>query len=40
MEKKKLQNISIIALIISILPFATLIPAFLQIILPDGIRTV
>ena len=38
--EEKLQNISIIALIISILPFATLIPAFLQIILPDGIRTV
>ena len=40
MEKKKLQNISIIALIISILPFATLIPAFLLFLMPDGIRTV
>ena len=40
LQKISLQNISIIALIISILPFATLIPAFLQIILPDGIRTV
>lgn len=40
MEKKKLQNISIIALIISMLPFATLIPVFLQIVLPDGLRTV
>ena len=40
MEKKKLQNISIAALIISVLPFATLIPVFLQIVLPDGLRTV
>lgn len=40
MEKKKLQNISIAALIISALPFATLIPVFLQIVLPDGLRTV
>ena len=30
MEKKKLQNISIAALIISVLPFATLIPVFLK----------
>ena len=40
MEKKKLQKISIAALIISVLPFATLIPVFLQIVLPDGLRTV
>ena len=40
MEKKKLQNISIAALIISMLPLATLIPVFLQIVLPDGLRTV
>ena len=40
MEKKKLQNISIAALIISVLPFATLIFVFLQIVLPDGLRTV
>ena len=40
MEKKKLQNISIAALIITVLPFATLIPVFLQIVLPDGLRTV
>ena len=39
MEKKKLQNISMVALIISMLPFATLIPVFLQIVLPDGLRT-
>ena len=40
MEKKKLQNISIAALIISVQPFTTLIPVFLQIVLPDGLRTV
>ena len=40
MEKKKLQSISIVALFISMLPFATLIPVFLQIKLPDGLRTV
>lgn len=40
MEKKKLQNISIAALMISMLPFAALIPAFLQIVLPDGLRMV
>ncbi len=40
MEKKKLQNISIAALIISLLPFVTLIPVCLQIVLPDGLRTV
>lgn len=40
MEKKKFQTMSIAALIISVIPFATLIPAFLKIILPDGLRTV
>lgn len=40
MEKKELQNISIVALIISLLPLATLIPVFLQIVLPDRLRTV
>lgn len=40
MEKKKLQNISIAALMISMLPFAALIPAFLQIVLPHGLRMV
>lgn len=40
MGKKKLQNISIAALIISLLPLATLIPVCLQIVLPDGLRTV
>lgn len=40
MEKKKLQNMSIAAFIISLLPFVTLIPVCLQIVLPDGLRTV
>ena len=40
MEKKKLQSISIVALIVSILPLATLIPSFLHLSLADGVRTV
>lgn len=40
MEKKKYQSISIAALIVSILPLATLIPSFLHLSLADGIRTV
>ena len=40
MEKKKLQSISIAALIVSILPLAALIPSFLHLSLSDGIRTV
>ena len=40
MEKKKLQSISIAALVVSILPLAALIPSFLHISLSDGIRTV
>lgn len=40
MEKKKLQSISIAALVVSILPLATLIPSFLHLSLADGIRTV
>lgn len=40
MEKKKLQSISIAALIVSILPLATLVPSFLHLSLSDGIRTV
>lgn len=40
MEKKKLQSISIAALIVSILPLATLIPSFLHLSLADGIRIV
>ena len=40
MEKKKLQSISIAALIVSILPLAALVPPFLHLSLSDGIRTV
>ena len=40
MEKKKLQSVSIAALIVSILPLAALIPSFLHLSLSDGIRTV
>lgn len=40
MEKKKLQTMSIAALIISVIPFVALIPAFLKIVLPNGLRTV
>lgn len=40
MEKKKLQKLSIAALIISILPLMTLIPVFLRITLSDGVRSI
>ena len=40
MEKKKLQSISIAALIVSILPLAALIPSSLHLSLSEGIRTV
>ncbi len=39
MEKKKLQTMSIVSLILSVLPFTTLIPVFLKIVLSDGMRT-
>lgn len=38
--EKKLQKLSLAALIVSVLPLATLIPVFLKITLPDGVRTV
>lgn len=38
--KKKLQKLSLAALAVSVLPLATLIPVFLQVTLPDGVRTV
>ena len=38
--EKKLQKLSLAALIVSLLPLATLVPVFLQITLPDGVRTV
>lgn len=37
---KKLQKLSLAALIISLLPLTTLAPVFLKITLPDGVRTV
>lgn len=37
---KKLQKLSLAALIVSLLPLATLAPVFLKITLPDGVRTV
>lgn len=40
MENKKRKSLSMAALIMSLLPVATLIPAFLKITLPDGVRTV
>lgn len=39
MEKKKLQSVSIAALIVSILPLATLAPSLLHLSLADGVRT-
>ena len=37
---KKLQKLSLAALIVSLLPLATLVPVFLKITLPDAVRTV
>ena len=37
---KKLQKLSLAALLVSLLPLATLVPVFLKITLPDGARTV
>ena len=37
---KKLQKLSLAALIVSLLPLATLVPVFLKVTLPDGVRTV
>ena len=37
---KKLQTLSLAALIVSLLPLATLVPVFLKITLPDGVRMV
>ena len=39
MENKNLKTLSMVALIVSILPLATLVPAFLKITLSDGVRT-
>lgn len=40
MENKKMKSLSMAALIVSILPAATLIPALFQMTLPDGVRTI
>ena len=40
MENKKRKTLSMAALIVSILPAATLVPVFLKIILPEGVNTV
>ena len=37
---KKLQKLSLAALIVSLLPLAPLVPVFLKVTLPDAIRTV
>jgi len=37
---KKLQKLSLAALIVSLLPLATLVPVFLKRTLPDGVRMV
>ena len=40
MENKKLKTLSIAALIVSVLPLATLVPVFLKLALPEGVNTV
>ena len=37
---KKMQTLSLAALIVSLLPLATLVPVFLKITLPDGVRMI
>lgn len=37
---KKLQKLSLATLIVSLLPLATLVPVFLKVTLPDGVRSV
>lgn len=39
MENKKLKPLSVAALVVSVLPLATLIPSFLKITLSDGVRS-
>ena len=39
MENRKLKPLSVAALIVSVLPLATLIPSFLKITLSDGVRS-
>lgn len=40
MQNKKLKTLSIVALIVSVLPLATLVPVFLKITLSEGVSTV
>lgn len=40
MEDKKLQKLSVTALIVSILPLATFIPRLLKLTLSDGVRSI
>lgn len=40
MENKKLQKLSVAALVTSILPLATFVPVLFQITLTDGVRSV
>lgn len=39
MENKKLKPLSVAALVVSVLPLATLIPSFLKITISDGVRS-
>lgn len=39
MENKKLQKLSVAALVISVFPLATLVPILFQITLTDGVRS-
>lgn len=39
METKKLKTLSLVSLIISVIPVATLIPVFLKITLKEGVNT-
>lgn len=39
MENKKLENLSIVALVVSVLPLTTLVPVFLKLTLPEGVNT-
>ncbi len=40
MENKNLKTLSLVSLIISIIPAATLIPVFLKITLPEGVNRI
>jgi hypothetical protein len=40
MENKKLQKLSVAALIVNVLPLATFIPRLLKITLSDGVRSI